>query len=113
MKKIFLLAIAASLLASCASRPESIPASYVDSARYDGVSCNQLQSQMVNAQEELRLVSDKQDTVANVDAGTVFLALIPVSAFSGDHEAEVAEAKGKVNAIKTAQIKNKCVAQGN
>jgi len=57
----------------------------------------------------LRIVSDKQNTAANVDAGSVFLVLIPVSAFAGDYEAEVAEAKGKVNAIKGALAKNKCV----
>ena len=64
---------------------------------------------MVNAHKELGIVSEKQETSANVDAGSVFFILIPVSAFNGDHEAEVAEAKGVVNAIKTAQIKGKCI----
>lgn len=109
MKKFLFVVTAIAMATGCASRPESIPASYVDTARYSSSSCDSLQSQMVNAQEELRVVSDKQDTAANVDAGSVFLALIPVSAFNGDHEAEVAESKGKVNAIESAQIQNKCI----
>ena len=40
---------------------------------------------------------------------TPWLVLIPPSAFAGDSEADVAEWKGKVQAIETAQIKKKCV----
>jgi len=36
------------------------------------------------------------------------VALIPVSAFTGDYEGDVAQWKGEVQAIETAQIINKC-----
>jgi len=108
--RIIPLSIAALLLANCANRPESIAASYVSHERYSDLTCEQLSSTMANARDELRIASDKQDTAANMDAGGVFLILIPPSAFSGDHEAEVAKWKGTVQAIETMQIKKKCIA---
>ena len=69
-----------------------------------------LATTMSNARAELATYSSKQDTAANVDAGSVFLVLIPVSAFAGDSEADVAKWKGRVEAIETAQIKKKCPA---
>jgi len=96
-------------LSGCANRPESIAASYVSHERYSDLTCEQLSSTMANAREELRIYSDKQDTAANMDAGTVFLVLIPQSALAGDSEAEVAKWKGTVEAIETMQIKKKCV----
>ena len=97
------------LVASCANRPESIGASYTSHERYMDSDCSQLDSTMANARATLANYSDKQDTAANTDAGGVFLVLIPPSAFAGDSEADVAEWKGKVEAIETAQIKKKCV----
>jgi hypothetical protein len=112
-KKIHLLTgLALSILiTSCANRPESIAASYTSHERYMDSDCNQLVSTMLNARATLSGFSDKQDTAANTDAGGVFLILIPPSAFAGDSEADVAEWKGKVQAIETAQIKKKCVTQ--
>ena len=49
-----------------------------------------------------------QNSQANTDAATVFFVLIPASQLSGDYEADVAKYKGMVEAIETAQIKNKC-----
>ncbi len=116
MKKspIMLSAIAAILLMSgCANRPESIAASYTSHERYADLDCAQLASTMTNARAELAVYADKQDTAANMDAGGVFLILIPPSAFAGDSEADVAKWKGRVDAIETAQIKKKCVAGNN
>ena len=63
---------------------------------------------MSNARAELARYSEKQNSAANLDAGGVFFVLIPPSAFAGDSEADVAEWKGKVQAVETAQIKKKC-----
>lgn len=95
----------------CANRPESIAASYTSHDRYMESSCEQLATTMSNARAELATYSSKQDTAANIDAGSVFLVLIPVSAFQGDSEADVAKWKGRVEAIETAQIKKKCTAK--
>ena len=106
-----LTALSATLLiTSCANRPESIAASYTSHERYMDLDCAQLSSTMVNTRAKLAEFSDKQDSAANLDAGGVFFVLIPPSAFAGDSEADVAEWKGKVEAVETAQIKNKCIA---
>lgn len=108
---IILTTIAATVLMSgCANRPESIAASYTSHERYADLTCDQLASTMSNARAELSVYSDKQDTATNMDAGGVFLILIPPSAFAGDSEADVAKWKGRVEAIETMQIKKKCVA---
>jgi len=113
LNKITLLTIFASsiITAGCANRPESIAASYVSHERYIESNCAQLATTMSNARAELAIYSSKQDTAANIDAGSVFLVLIPVSALQGDSEADVAKWKGRVEAIETAQIKNKCTSK--
>ena len=115
MKKIITLFVLATtvFVSGCANRPESIAASYTSHERYMDLDCTQLASTMANARAELRMYSDKQDTAANTDAGGVFLILIPPSAFAGDSEADVAKWKGRVEAIETAQIKKKCIANSN
>ena len=95
-------------VSSCASRPSSIPASYVSHEKYMDYSCTQLATKMGDARGELQKYSDMQNSKANMDAGTVFFVLIPASKLSGDHEGDVAKWKGEVEAINTAQEKLKC-----
>jgi hypothetical protein len=63
---------------------------------------------MSDAKEELAKFSEMQNSKATGDAWGVFLLGVPVSQLTGDHEADVAKSKGVVEAIETAQIKNKC-----
>lgn len=107
-KKYYLVLVALGLLSACASRPESISASYVSYEKYVGGDCVQLNSQMSNARAELVKVSDQQNSKANGDAWGVFLLGVPFSKLSGDHASDVAKWKGEVEAIETAQVKNKC-----
>lgn len=92
----------------CATRPESISASFVSHEKYMGQTCPQLTDSMSDARAKLTEYSKMQDTKANVDAATVFLVLIPASKLSGDHAGDVAKFKGEVEAIETAQIKTGC-----
>ena len=109
MKKKFLICSLVLLtISGCANRPESISASYVSHEKYEGLDCQELVTRLVDARSTLSDFSNKQDTKANVDAGSVFIALIPVSAFAGDYEGDVAKWKGEVEAIETAQIKAGC-----
>jgi len=108
MRKIIALLLLSLFIFGCANRPESISASYISHERYDGLNCSQLNAKMSDARAELTKFSDKQDAKATGDAVGVALVLIPVSQFTGDYEAEVAKWKGVVEAIETAQIKNKC-----
>lgn len=92
----------------CATRPESISASFVSHEKYMGQTCSQLTDNMADARAKLADYSKQQDTKANLDAATVFLVLIPASKLSGDHAGDVAKYKGEVEAIETAQIKSSC-----
>ncbi len=56
--------------------------------------------------------SKMQDSMATGDAWGVFLSGVPFSKLSGDHEGDVACLKGEVEAIETAQIKNRCAYGG-
>ena len=108
LKNIITFSLSFLILCGCANRPESISASYVSHEKYTGLDCEELTTQLADARYKLSSFSDKQDTKANLDAGGVLLAFIPISALTGDHEADVAKWKGEVQAIETAQITSKC-----
>ncbi len=108
MKKVLLSLSLAALLIGCASRPESISASFVSHEKYSGRDCSQLAVDLSNARSDLQKYSSMQDSKANMDAATVFFVLIPASKLSGDHAGDVAKWKGEVEAVETALIKNGC-----
>ncbi|MBQ5949969.1 hypothetical protein [Massilia sp. ST3] len=108
MKNLFIAAVSVAVLSACASRPESIAASYVSHEKYSGIDCVQLSTYLSDARAGLQKVSAMQDSKANMDAATVFLALVPASKLTGDHAADVAKFKGEVEAIETAQIRKGC-----
>jgi hypothetical protein len=79
------------VVVGCATRPESISASFVSHEKYMGQTCPQLTDRMAEARSKLVEFSKLQDSKANVDAATVFLVLIPASKLSGDHAGDVAK----------------------
>jgi hypothetical protein len=108
MKKTLLTIGCVVALVGCASRPESISASYVSHEKYSNRDCTTLTIDLSNARSELAKFSSMQDSKANMDAATVFLVLIPASKLSGDHAGDVAKWKGEVEAVETALIKANC-----
>ena len=96
------------ILAGCASRPESISASYVAYEKYMQNTCSELAILRADARTDLQTYSSKQNTKANWDFATVFFVLIPASQISGDHKADVAMFKGTIEAIETAQAVKSC-----
>lgn len=108
LSKIGFLVASVIVVAGCANRPESIRASHVSHEKYVHLDCPSLTTKMADTRVDLDKFSKLQDSKANADAVGVFLVLIPVSKLSGDHEGDVARLKGEVEAIETAQIKNKC-----
>jgi len=74
MKKILTLLACVSVIAGCATRPESISASFVSHEKYSGRDCTALTLDLSNARNELSKFSELQNTKANVDAATVFLS---------------------------------------
>ena len=95
-------------LAACATRPESIHASYVSHEKFMDLDCTALAAKMIDTKSELEKFSQMQNSKANQDAWGVFLLGIPFSKLSGDVEGDIARLKGEVEAIETAQIKQKC-----
>lgn len=108
MKKLIYVALTLAVLGGCATRPESIPASYVSHEKYMGNDCVRLATYMADARADLQKFSAMQDTKANMDAASVFFVLIPASKLTGDSAADVAKFKGEVEAIETAQVKTGC-----
>ena len=108
-KKFSLMILTATILTTgCANRPESIAASYMSHERYIDGSCAVLTTQMADARASLAKFSEMQNSKATGDAWGVFLFAVPFSKLLGDSEADVAKYKGMIEAIETAQIKNKC-----
>ena len=107
-KKIAITIAIITAVSGCATRPESISASFISFEKYMGKDCTTLLLDMSNARSELAKFSTMQDSKANTDAATVFFVLVPVSKLSGDHAADVAKYKGEVEAIETALIKTNC-----
>ena len=108
MKKIITVLAITALVAGCATRPESISASFVSHEKYSGRDCTSLTLDLGNARNELAKFSSMQDSKANTDAATVFFVLIPVSKLAGDHAGDVAKWKGEVEAVETAIVKANC-----
>lgn len=108
MKKTIAIVSLAILAVGCASRPESISASFVSHEKYSNRDCTNLAVDLTNARSELQKYSSMQDSKANMDAATVFFVLIPASKLTGDHAGDVAKWKGEVEAVETALIKSGC-----
>lgn len=95
-------------LSACANRPSSIKPSFVSHERFIALECPAIRDRLVSARHDLARYSVLQEQKANNDAVGVFLLGVPFSKMSGDHEADVARAKGEIEALETAQIKNRC-----
>lgn len=109
MKNSLLIVALTLSLVACANRPESIRASFVSFEKFTHLECVALLKKMADTRSELDKFSKLQNDKATGDAVGVFLILVPFSKLSGDHEGDVARLKGEVEAIETAQIKNRCV----
>lgn len=95
-------------LFGCANRPESIRASYVPIEKFEYMECDQLRTALIGVQGGLSDSSRKQNDKANADAVGVFLLGVPFSKLSGDHEGEIAQQKGEMEAIQGALAKRRC-----
>lgn len=108
MKYLFIVSLIILTIGGCASRPGSIRASHISHERFIDGSCAKLATQMSDTRHKLAMFSGLQDSKATGDAWSVFLLGFPFSQLTDDYKADVAKFKGMVEAIETAQIKNKC-----
>lgn len=108
MKRISIL-IAVTAVAACAKDPEAIAAVEVGSAAFLSMSCPQLAQQEIQAAQNLENLSAAQRQAAADDALGVFLIGLPLGSMSGnDQEAQIAIARGQVQAIDRAQLQRGC-----
>ncbi len=100
---------AAALLTACAKRPESIPAAKTETEAYERASCDSLRVRRAEVEADLDALAAAQRGAANADVVGVFLLALPISSMAGnDREAQVALAKGHLDAIKIVQARKGC-----
>ncbi|WP_394889564.1 hypothetical protein ACG873_30315 [Mesorhizobium sp. AaZ16] len=108
MKKIATLATAL-LLTACAKGPDAITPMSMPVNAYSGLSCNQLAAEHQKSTNALNAVSAQQRQAQTGDAVGVFLIGVPMSSLTGgDKEGAVAQHKGEVIAISSAQRNKGC-----
>ena len=95
-------------VAGCANSPSSIAPTAVDSDEYSHLNCQQLTTELATVSAKLSEAKDEQNSAQTGDAITVFLFLVPLSALTGDAEADVAQYKGEKLAIERAMAKKDC-----
>jgi hypothetical protein len=110
MKKIIICA-AMLLAAGCAKRPEDIMASPVAADSYMQMQCPQLSTLKLQKEAELAQLEKEQKATADHDAAAMAVIHVPIGSMSGkDREADVARAKGEVQAINSAYQARNCAA---
>lgn len=107
--RIVAAAFAASMLVGCAKNPESITPMTMPVNAYSGLTCDQLAAERQKSAAALASVEAQQRQAVTGDAVGVFLIGVPMSSLTGaDKEGLVAQHKGELIAIQTAQRNAKC-----
>ena len=109
MYKLILITVSLAIaLAGCAKPPSSIPLAVISSNEYSQLSCSQLAKKLSATSDKLSAAEKKQREKVASDAVTVFLILIPFSAFTGDSSADVARYKGEKQALERSLSSKTC-----
>ena len=108
MKLLGLMAVAlVFLIGGCATSPELIPPQRVSTIPYVKMSCEELEKELILAQETLAIYEKKQRDNRKRDIILNSIVLVGSGAITSDHESEVAKAKGTVIAIES-EIGQRC-----
>lgn len=114
IKNISAMAVAATLLAGCATNPNDIAPAYVSPILYQNLTCEQLAQEAARVSSAAAQASGAQSSQASKDAvmTTVGVVLFWPSLFfiGGDKgtAADVARLKGEMQAIEQANIVKNC-----
>jgi len=99
---------------SCASRPDSIKASYVSPQRYQTWSCRQIEEEIMHIESRLRQIESAQEKKATSDAVSMGVGMVlfwPALFFltaGEDQKAELSQLKGQCKVLKT-MLNRKCI----
>jgi hypothetical protein len=97
------------VVAGCAKNPEAIVPMSMPANAYSGLSCDQLNAEFQKSASALHGVEIEQRQAATGDAVGVFLIGVPMSGLTGaNKEGAVAQRKGEVIAIQSAQREHDC-----
>lgn len=112
MKKLLVCLFAVNL-AACATAPDKISSSYVNPAVYSGQSCKDLQRDYGRVTTQLSRATSKQEKAVSNDQLMVTMGMLfvwPAFFFiDGDQTAaEIADFKGKKEALEQAIYEQKC-----
>ncbi len=112
---ILVAAVAACALSACAPKPERVKASYVPSAIYQGMNCNQIAAEAVNVSNRTHDAVGVERRHRHQDQAITATGLIvfwPALFFTHGHNArsasELAQLKGEVEALETASAQKNC-----
>jgi hypothetical protein len=115
MRKFISTALAGAVLcqAACASAPDRVEASYVSPVEYSNLSCDQIRQELVDVSDHVRLVTGQQahDHTRDAVAMTVGLVIFWPALFfmtGRGHQAELADLKGRYDALDHAAIQKNC-----
>jgi hypothetical protein len=109
MRRILAAALALSMVAGCAKRPDAITPISLPTTAYVNLDCSQLVAEHQKSKTALDVASKAQNSAATGDAVGVFLIGVPVSSLGGgDQEGQVALHKGEIVAIEAVQKNKGC-----
>jgi hypothetical protein len=115
--RIGAIALAMTVLAGCATRPDAVVPTHVSAARYEDRTCKSLQRELDDVTASLTQASGRLNDKANQDAAVVGVGTIlfwPVLFALGGNsgmESEVARLKGEKIALEQQIAERDCAAQ--
>jgi hypothetical protein len=113
-RSIAIGAVAAVMLAGCATPPKDIAPAYVSTGLYENLSCSQLRTEAEGVSARAATAFGQQDKNRGQDAAMTTVALVlfwPAAFFmkgDGADAAEVARLKGEMQAIEQVNRIKKC-----
>lgn len=113
MKKTIMVALsAASLIGACATAPENITAQYVSPVVYRGLTCAQIEQELIGIGDRVSVLTGAQRRRADQDkwavAGSLILWPSLFFLMRGDHADELGRLKGQYEALHLVAQEKSC-----
>lgn len=107
--KPLLILVALAGLAACAKQPENIAAVPMSANAFASYSCSDLAATRLTTSQTLENLSSSQRSAATGDALGVLIIGLPLSSLAGsDREAEIAVARGELQALDQQLARGGC-----
>lgn len=112
-KKAITLAVAASLLTSCASTSADVQGAYVTPLQYARYDCDQIREEVIRVSNRVHEVARIQDKKAKDDKWAMGVGLVifwPALFFmiGSDRKEELSRLKGEYDALEQVAIQKRC-----